>query len=174
MLNCRRPIVVGSVIAAMVAGPALAQPMDLIGAKAGQAEGSLTARGYVFDHSEGGEQLWWRDRGRECISLYVSNGRYRDVESRSAGDCRLSSGGEGKKKDNSAAIVAGALAVGLLAAAAAKNKKDRDRDDDYGGGGGRSYSPARGVDCYPNQRTCYERGRGYSAYWTNREFKYRY
>jgi hypothetical protein len=160
----------------MIAGPALAQPMDLIGAKAGQAEGSLAARGYVFDHNEGGNQLWWRERGRECISLYVSNGRYRDVDSRSSGDCNLSSGGDRKKKDNSAAIVAGALAVGLIAAAAAKSNKDRDRDrdDDRDNGRGRSYSPARDVDCYPNQRTCYERGRGYSAYWTNREFKYRY
>lgn len=174
MLKHRRPILVGAVIAGMIAGPALAQPMDLIGAKAGQAEGSLAARGYVFDHNEGGEQLWWRERGRECISLYVSNGRYRDVESRSSGDCNLSRGGGGKKKDNSTAIVAGALAVGLLAAAAAKSKKDRDRDRDDYGGSSRPYSPDRGVDCYPAQRTCYERGRGYSAYWTNREFKYRY
>jgi len=172
MLNCRRPILVGSIVAGLSAGPALAQPLDLIGAKSGQAEGSLNARGYVFDHNQGGEQLWWRDRGRECISLYVSNGRYREIERRSSGDCNLSSDGDRKKKDNSAAIVAGALAVGLLAAAAAKNKKDHDRDDDRGGRG--SYSPARDVDCYPNQRTCYERGRGYSAYWTNREFKYRY
>lgn len=174
MLNCRRSILVGSIIAGMVAGPALAQPMDLIGAKAGQAEGSLGARGYVFDHNEGGEQLWWRERGRECVSLYVSNGRYRDVESRSAGDCNLSAGGDRKKKDNSAAIVAGALAVGLIAAAAAKNHKDDDRDDYRGGGHGGSYSPAKHVDCYPKQRTCYERGSGYSAFWTNREFKYRY
>ncbi|WP_293682645.1 hypothetical protein [uncultured Phenylobacterium sp.] len=173
MQNCRRTILVGSIIAGMISGTALAQPMDLIGAKAGQAEGSLNARGYVFDHNEGGNQLWWRDRGRECISLYVSNGRYREIESRSSGDCNLSAGREDKKKkDNSTAIVAGALAVGLLAAAAANHKKDNDRDDDRGGRG--SYSPARDVDCYPNQRTCYERGRGYSAYWTNREFKYRY
>ena len=35
-----------------------------------------------------------------------------------------------------------------------------------------SYSPARGVICYPAQRACYENGAGYSAFWTSREFRY--
>lgn len=46
----------------------------------------------------------------------------------------------------------------------------------YASGGGYygndSYSPSRGVTCYPSQRTCYESGAGYSAYWTSREFRY--
>lgn len=164
-----RPMLVGLIIAAVAAGPALAQPTDLIGARLRDAERELGSRGYVFDHSEGRDPLWWRDRGRECIQLDVSNGRVRDVDRRSAGDCDLS-GGDKKKKDNSAAIVAGALAVGLIAAAAASKNKDKDRYDRED----RVYSPARDIDCYPRQRACYERGRGYSVYWTNREFKYRY
>lgn len=38
--------------------------------------------------------------------------------------------------------------------------------------GNDSYSPSRGVTCYPAQRACYESGAGYSAYWTSREFRY--
>lgn len=38
--------------------------------------------------------------------------------------------------------------------------------------GNDSYSPSRGVTCYPAQRACYENGAGYSAYWTSREFRY--
>ena len=41
-----------------------------------------------------------------------------------------------------------------------------------GNHGNDSYSPARGVTCYPAQRACYENGAGYSAYWTSREFRY--
>ncbi len=43
-----------------------------------------------------------------------------------------------------------------------------------GGGyyGNDSYSPSRGVTCYPSQRACYEAGAGYSAYWSSREFRY--
>lgn len=40
------------------------------------------------------------------------------------------------------------------------------------GYGSQSYSPAQGITCYPRQRTCYEDRRGYSAYWTAREFRY--
>ncbi|EJL34536.1 hypothetical protein PMI01_01593 [Caulobacter sp. AP07] len=162
-------------ISSLLAGavPAVAQPFDLNGARAGQGELSLQNRGYALDHTAGGTQYWWNAGDRECISLYVANGRYQDVGRRSAGDCNLSRGNG--KKDNTGAIVAGALAVGILAAAIASSKKkhdndryDDDRPDD------RTYSPARNVDCYPAQQACYERGRGYSAYWTNREFRYRY
>ena len=41
-----------------------------------------------------------------------------------------------------------------------------------GGYGNRGYSPAAGVTCYPEQRACYEQGRGYSSYWSSREFRY--
>ena len=151
--------------------PAFAQPTDLVGARAGQAENSLRNRGYVLDHTAGSTQYWWNGGDRQCISLYVADGRYRDINATSSSNCRTSGG---SKKDNSGALIAGALAIGILAAAAASSKKKHDDDryddrNDY-----RSYSPSYGVDCYRDQRACYERGRGYSAYWTNREFRYRY
>ncbi|SLJ99227.1 hypothetical protein SAMN06295987_10360 [Novosphingobium mathurense] len=42
----------------------------------------------------------------------------------------------------------------------------------YGGRGDASFSPSRDITCYPAQRVCYERNKGYSAYWTSREFRY--
>lgn len=164
-------VAISSLLASAV--PAFAQPYDLNGARAGQGEMSLRNRGFALDHTNGSTQYWWNAGDRQCISLYVTNGRYQDVGSRSAGDCDLSRGGG--KKDNTGAVVAGALAIGILAAAiASSNKKhDDDRYDDNRPDG-RPYSPSRDVDCYPSQKACYERGRGYSAYWTNREFRYRY
>lgn len=170
-----RRLLAGAMVAGLAASSTLAtaQPVDLEGARAGQAEGSLMGRGYALDHNDGGAQYWWNGGRGECISLYVDNGRYRDVRGRSPSDCNMYGGGK-KKKDNTGAVVAGALAIGILAAAAASSKKkhDNDRYDDYRDQ--KSYSPDRGVDCYPAQRACYERGSGYSAYWTKREFKYRY
>ena len=176
---------VGRSLIAVVAGGsvlamsfmAAAEPRDLIGARAGQGENSLRARGYTPDHNDGGVQYWWNAGSGECINLYVSDGRYDTIDRRPNSECNAGRGGNSKKKDNSGAIIAGALAIGILAAAASSKKHhdddhDRDRDDDR-----RSdppYSPARGVDCYPSQRACYERGRGYSPSWTSREFNYRY
>ncbi len=169
-----------SLIAALAGGGVLlaslaatAQPRDLIGARAGQAENSLRARGYALDHTDGGVQYWWNAGSRECINLFVDNGRYDTIDRRPASECNA---GRGGKKDNSGAVIAGALAIGILAAAAASaNKhKDDDRDRDDGRRNDPPYSPARGVDCYPQQRACYERGRGYSPSWTSHEFNYRY
>lgn len=153
---------------------ATAQPRDLVGARAGQGESSLRSRGYQLDHTDGGVQYWWHPGNSECINLFVDNGRYDTIDRRPNSECNNGRGGG--KKDNTGAIVAGALAIGILAAAAASSKKkhddDRYRDDDRRRDP--PYSPARGVDCYPSQRACYERGRGYSASWTSREFGYRY
>ncbi|AYV45323.1 hypothetical protein CFHF_03030 [Caulobacter flavus] len=161
-----------SVLATSLA--AAAQPRDLIGARAGQGENSLRSRGYQLDHTDGGVQYWWHPRDRECINLFVDDGRYDTIDRRPASECNA---GKSGKKDNTGAIVAGALAIGILAAAAASSKKkhedDRYRDDDDRRRDP-PYSPARGVDCYPSQRACYERGRGYSPSWTSREFGYRY
>lgn len=161
----------GGVLATSLA--AAAEPRDLIGARVGQGENSLRARGYAFDHSDGGVQYWWNAGDRECINLFVSDGRYDTIDRRPTSECNAGRG-SGAKKDNSGAIIAGALAIGILAAAASSKKHhddDHDRDDRRNDP---PYSPARGVDCYPSQRACYERGRGYSASWTSHEFNYRY
>lgn len=155
--------------------PAAAQMPDVGGMRVSQGERSLRDRGYVQDHTANSSQYWWNADRRECIRLDVLFGKYQNVDRQSAGDCDLSRMQAEKKKDNTGAVVASALAIGILAAAiASSNKKhDQDRYDDHRPND-RPYSPTRDVDCYPSQQACYERGRGYSAYWTNREFRYRY
>lgn len=177
ILRCLVSAMAGiSVISTSMA--AVAAPRDLIGARAGQGENSLRNRGYALDHTDGGVQYWWNARDKECINLFIDNGRYDTIDRRPDSECNASRSG---KKDNSGAIVAGALAIGILAAAAAsKNKhddddrRDRDRDRDRDRRDDPPYSPSRGVWCYPSQRACYEGSRGYSASWTSREFRYRY
>lgn len=173
-LRCLVSAVAGiGVLATSIA--AVAEPRDLVGARAGQGENSLRARGYTLDHTDGGVQYWWNARDRECINLFIDNGRYDTIDRRPDSECNAGKG----KKDNSGAIVAGALAIGILAAAAASRNKhhDDDRDDDRRDRDRRDdppYSPSRGVWCYPAQRACYEGSRGYSPSWTSREFRYRY
>jgi len=157
---------------------AVAEPRDLIGARAGQGENSLRERGYALDHNDGGVQYWWNARDRECINLFIDNGRYDTIDRRPDSECKTSKG----KKDNSGAIIAGALAIGILAAAASSKKhdddrghdRDKDRDRDRDRKNDPPYSPTQGVWCYPSQHACYEGSRGYSASWTSREFRYRY
>lgn len=175
MINALRCLITTITAGAVLAGSALAYaaPRDLIGVRAGQGEQTLRDRGYAFDHNARGVQYWWQARDRECINLFVDDGRYSTIERRPASECNLSRGGQ---KDDSGAIIAGALAIAILAAAASKKKhddddRDRRRDDRRDDP---PYSPGRGVDCYPSQRACYEQGRGYSPSWTSREFGYRY
>ncbi|ASJ90356.1 hypothetical protein [Porphyrobacter sp. CACIAM 03H1] len=72
------------------------------------------------------------------------------------------------KKDNTAAIVAGIAALGI-GIAIATSGKDKDKNQWDGDRYGDPFSPARYVECFPRQRTCYERGH-YSYSWTQRIF----
>ena len=179
MLKTVRCLVSAAAGAAVLATSiaAVAEPRDLIGARAGQGENSLRDRGYTLDHTDGGVQYWWNARDGECINLFVDNGRYDTIDRRPNSECKASRGG---KKDSSGAIIAGALAIGILAAAASSKKhdddrdRDRDRDRDDDRSRDPPYSPANGIWCYPSQHACYEGSRGYSASWTSREFRYRY
>ncbi|MBO9708770.1 MAG: hypothetical protein J7521_11200 [Caulobacter sp.] len=70
-----------------------------------------------------------------------------------------SSDDDKKKNANAAAaVIVGALLAGAIVASA--KKKDRHDDD-------RSWSPSRGVECYPRESACYENG-SFSRYWTKR------
>lgn len=73
---------------------------------------------------------------------------------------------EEKKKDNTAAIVAGIAALGI-GIAIATSGKDKDKDHWDGDRYGDPFSPSRNVECFPRQRSCYERGQ-YSYNWTQR------
>jgi hypothetical protein len=72
------------------------------------------------------------------------------------------------KKDNTAAVVAGIAALGMGIAIATAGR-DKDKNQWHGDRYGDPFAPARNVECFPHQRTCYERGH-YSYNWTQRIF----
>lgn len=124
---------------ALTAGaPAMAQTpgrlSDLVGARAGQAEGELGRRGYqVTDHSEvvgDGRMTYWR-RGDECVAIMTRDGRYQSINQAGRSEC---GGGDSSHNDAGAAVAAVAV-VGLVAALAAHNRRhndaDRNHDSEY-------------------------------------------
>lgn len=65
---------------------------DLVGARAGQAEGELTRRGYRNVRGEKGDDrsytYWWNERRRECVTIATMEGRYDSITPTPAPDCR--------------------------------------------------------------------------------------
>jgi len=65
---------------------------DLVGARAGQAEGELQRRGYV---NTGGTKAddrsytnWWNASRQQCVTIAVMDGRYASITATPAPDCR--------------------------------------------------------------------------------------
>ena len=112
---------------------------DLVGARAGQAEGEVQNRGYVFVRTqEGGNSKWsyWR-RGGDCVQITTTDGRYAAIDRMDRNLC--DGGGSHDNGSNAAAaVLAGAAVIGLAAALAHHNRNHDDRDerhdDDYSRG----------------------------------------
>jgi len=78
-----------------VGSPAAAQSTgldDLVGARAGQAEQAIQARGYRFIRGEKGDDraytYWWNADRRQCVTIATMDGRYRSITASPAPDCR--------------------------------------------------------------------------------------
>jgi hypothetical protein len=103
---------------------------DLVGARAGQAEGELNRRGYqATNRSEvvgDGRMTYWR-RGDDCVSILTRDGRYASINQAGRSEC----GSGGSDRSNATAIAAGVAIVGLAAAIAAHNNRHRDADADH-------------------------------------------
>ncbi|KQW83641.1 hypothetical protein [Brevundimonas sp. Root1279] len=107
---------------------------DLVGARAGQAEGELTSRGYqATGRSEvvgDGRLTYWK-RGDDCVAIMTRDGRYASINQAGRSEC----GGGGSDGNAAAAAVAGVALVGLVAALAAHNNRhndaDRNHDSEY-------------------------------------------
>jgi hypothetical protein len=67
---------------------------DMVGARAGQAEGELQRRGYVNVRGEKGDDrsytYWWNADRRQCVTIATMEGRYSSVQPTTPPDCRQS------------------------------------------------------------------------------------
>lgn len=145
------------VMCAASVGSAFAQTpstlRDLVGARAGQAEGELQSRGYeATDRSEvvgDGRMTYWR-RGDDCVSIMTREGRYASINQAGRSEC----GSRGSSGSNATAIAAGVAIVGLAAAIAAHNSHHRDAGADHDREYQRGYEAAlHGADYDANHET---------------------
>jgi hypothetical protein len=64
---------------------------DMVGARAGQAEGELQRRGFVNTGGSKGDDRsytnWWNAARRQCVTIATMNGRYDSITSAPAPDC---------------------------------------------------------------------------------------
>jgi hypothetical protein len=125
------------------------------------------------------------DRGNGRYQVNGDANRNRETASFS---CRVENGtvrnlnvGRWTQKSNdggdAVAAVGVAIALGAIIAAASSKKKSHEYDqypDGYQGNnyGNDSYSPARNITCYRQQRACFDNYNNYNAGWTSREFGY--
>jgi hypothetical protein len=91
---------------------------DLVGARAGQAEGDLESRGWtlITGHRGGSASYnyWWNRDRKDCVMVTTRDGRYSSITDASAGDCNQKSNG-GNDAATVAAVAGGAaLLVALL------------------------------------------------------------
>lgn len=96
-----------ALIASVLAVPAAAQdtPLelrDMVGARAGQAEGELQRRGYRNVGGEKGDDrsyaYWWNAERQRCVTVATMDGRYDSITTSPKPDCQQRvSGREGNR-----------------------------------------------------------------------------
>ena len=89
------------VITSVAVAPAQAQNTglsDLVGARAGQAEGELQRRGYRNVRSQSGDDrnygYWWNRDRRQCVVIATMDGRFSSISATTAPDCSQSASGD--------------------------------------------------------------------------------
>lgn len=64
---------------------------DMVGARAGQAEGELARRGYRFVRNDRGDDrsytYWWNEARQQCVTIATMEGRYDSIITTLAPDC---------------------------------------------------------------------------------------
>lgn len=103
---------------------------DMVGSRAGQAEGELQRRGYrATDRSEvvGDGRLTYWQRGDQCVAIMTRDGRYQSINRAGRDECRSGSSSSG----SAAAVAAGVALVGLAAALASHNRRRGETTEDH-------------------------------------------
>lgn len=95
-------------LAALLSAPAMAQDTprdlrDMVGARAGQAEGELQRRGYRSIGGEKGDDrsytFWWNADRRQCVTIATMEGRYSSITTSPAPDCEQRVSGRDRARD---------------------------------------------------------------------------
>jgi hypothetical protein len=90
---------------------------DLVGARAGSAEGDLESRGWtMITGHKGGNAIynyWWNRDRKDCVMVTTRDGRYASITDTSAGDCNQKSSG-GNDAATVAAVAGGAALLAAL------------------------------------------------------------
>lgn len=85
------PAVASHAQAAYVSGETVPDLADLVGARAGQAEGALQSRGYVYAKgSTSGNakySAWYNASTGRCAMIQTADGRYQSIVQAPPGDC---------------------------------------------------------------------------------------
>ncbi len=107
-----------SVVSAPVPQPRSTGLDDLVGARAGQAEGELTRRGYRNMRGEKGDDrsytYWWNERRRQCVTIATMNGRYDSITPTTPPDCRRDARGDRRYRPATPPPRSGNVATGDL------------------------------------------------------------
>jgi hypothetical protein len=95
----RATFLLGAAALSLPPTAALAQAVgleDLVGARAGQAEAALRARGYEIVRTEPGEDrryaYWWSQARRQCVAIAVMDGRLNSIAQALPADCERPAG----------------------------------------------------------------------------------
>jgi hypothetical protein len=76
---------------------------DMVGARAGQAEGELQRRGYRSVGGEKGDDrsyaYWWNAERQRCVTVATMEGRYHSITTSPAPDCQRRVSGRERDRD---------------------------------------------------------------------------
>lgn len=108
---------------------------DLVGARAGQAEGDLESRGWVsisnYKDNDRSHSYWWNAARKNCVRVTTFDGRYQSISDVGNVDCNQKGGDDGA----AAAAVGIAAVIGAIALASKshhRNDKEYADQQDYG------------------------------------------
>jgi hypothetical protein len=107
---------------------------DLVGARAGQAEGDLENRGYVLTHSDksGWDSYgyWWSPSAKKCVVVRTSDGRYASIVDTMNFDCNQKAS-TGMSSGAKAGVAVGVTAAAIIGAIALSHKSHNHDDQKH-------------------------------------------
>jgi hypothetical protein len=119
-----------ALVSAQASARSASQMSDLVGARAGQSEAEVEARGFIsVDGHEGRGSVysyWWHARDKNCIQIRTNDGRYASITDAPNSDCNQKIAG-----GNAGAAIAGAAIGALLIAALASHKSSHHDDGNH-------------------------------------------